>query len=383
MKEEDELKLVKRIAMAVLAGLALHVPALAGGSLAPLVVGLSSITSNGLLLDNPQQRFLEGARIYFKRVNASGGIDGRLIELVSKDDGGVPARYVENMRSLANEQEVVALLGCYGEAMCLGAADTSAALKVPLIGAMSGSEKLTRQSYPLVFRVRADYAREALAVAEQLRQLGSSRVALLSDGAQDKESDLALRRALEKKGISVQVFRVPAAQASPVETIQAIGAGGFQAAVINVGFDTMDRLINANMAESTAWPRVLVALSNGTVSALTGYFKGRSIAFTQVVPHPDILAHPLAREFAADANQYAANPAAFTPEGMEGYVSARLLVAALRKPGPKNAARVADVLKAREGWDLGMFHLDFGPGRANGSDWVGIGLRSRGGALMN
>jgi ABC-type branched-subunit amino acid transport system substrate-binding protein len=383
-KRSRRSKRIRRAALAILAGLALNGSAGAGGPPAPLVVGLSVMNASGPMMDSPQLRFMEGAKIYLKRVNAEGGIDRRQIELVPKDDGGVPARYLENMRSLASEQNLVALLGCYGEALCLGAAEASAALKVPLIGAMSGSEKLTRQTYPLVFRVRADYAREALAVATQLSQLGSSRVALLTDQAQDKESDLTFRRALEKKGISVQVFRVSTGQgSSPAETIQAIGAGGFHAAVVNVGFDTMDKLINANISETAGWPAVLFAVSNGTVASLTAHFKDRSIAFTQVVPHPDLLAHPLAREFVADASQYAANLAAFTPEGMEGYVSARLLVFALRKPGPKNALRLGDVLKASEGWDLNNFHLNFGSGRANGSDWVGIGLRSRGGAMMN
>lgn len=55
-----------------------------------------------------------GARAYFDHVNASGGVHGRRIELITLDDGYEPARTVPNPRRLIEEDRVFALFGHVG-----------------------------------------------------------------------------------------------------------------------------------------------------------------------------------------------------------------------------------------------------------------------------
>lgn len=76
------------------------------GSDAIKVGAVSSITGPAPFPEVPA-----AARAVFDRVNAEGGINGRLIEFVSEDDGADPAQASQAARRLVHEHDVVALAG--------------------------------------------------------------------------------------------------------------------------------------------------------------------------------------------------------------------------------------------------------------------------------
>jgi len=55
-----------------------------------------------------------GAQTYFNKVNASGGVHGRKIKLISYDDGYEPKNTVENTNKLIVTDKVFALFGYVG-----------------------------------------------------------------------------------------------------------------------------------------------------------------------------------------------------------------------------------------------------------------------------
>lgn len=80
-------------------------PAVAGGE--PIRVGnVSSLTGAGLF---PEASV--AAKAVFDRVNASGGIGGRPIELIIEDDGGTPEGAATAGRKLVEQDNVVAMVG--------------------------------------------------------------------------------------------------------------------------------------------------------------------------------------------------------------------------------------------------------------------------------
>ena len=80
-------------------------PAVADGE--PIRVGnVSSLTGAGLF---PEASV--AAKAVFDRVNASGGIDGRPIELIIEDDGGTPEGAATAGRKLVEQDNVVAMVG--------------------------------------------------------------------------------------------------------------------------------------------------------------------------------------------------------------------------------------------------------------------------------
>src|SRR6476620_10014944 len=81
-----------------------------GGGRTGIVIGQSAaLTGPGSALAGP---FVQGARLYFDKINAAGGVNGRKIELVTLDDRGNPATTAENTRQLLG-QGVLSLFGYY------------------------------------------------------------------------------------------------------------------------------------------------------------------------------------------------------------------------------------------------------------------------------
>jgi hypothetical protein len=140
-----------------------------GAAAAPAMEPLVVVQS--LPMSGPQggngTRVMHGSRAYVSRINAEGGIGGRAIELVTLDDEGDATRHAANLRKGVAQRHAVAILGCVGDNLCQVSAAAARELRVPLVGALSGSDALTRANNPWVFRIRAGYAAESAALGAQ------------------------------------------------------------------------------------------------------------------------------------------------------------------------------------------------------------------------
>jgi branched-chain amino acid transport system substrate-binding protein len=366
--------------LTALLGMGFAFGAAARSDQAPLIVGVPfSVAAQHY---GRASQMLAGAKAYIDKVNAQGGIGGREVRLVTIKDEGKSDVYAQRLRSVIREQGAVALLGCTVDAVCIATAAIAAENAVPLIAPLSGAAALSRQKNPYVFRVRAGFEKEADAIAMQLSQLACEKIALVTEDKDETEGELMLRSAMEAKGAKVQVIRVDTSNVSDIKgLVQKLGAGGYHAAVMNLGLYGVGNIVNAGQADRPEWPRFLMTHANGNLTTLLPYFKDRVVGFSQVVPNPELLANPLARDLEQDADQFG-SALAVTLNGMEGYLGARLLVDALRRSGPKpNSLRLAEVLANQDQWLISGFKLSF-HNRETGSDWVDTGLRSRAGVLV-
>ncbi len=86
---------------------------------------------------------------YFRKINDEGGVNGRRINFISLDDGYVPAKTVEQVRKLIEQDEVFALFQPIGSASNAAIQKYTNAKKVPVIFAGAISEKIADpQNYP-------------------------------------------------------------------------------------------------------------------------------------------------------------------------------------------------------------------------------------------
>ncbi|MES2402336.1 MAG: ABC transporter substrate-binding protein, partial [Pseudomonadota bacterium] len=82
-----------------------------GVSKGAIVIGQSvALTGPASTLGAP---FAQGAKLFFDRLNAGGGVNGRKVELVTLDDAGNPATTLANTQKLL-AQGVFSLFGYYG-----------------------------------------------------------------------------------------------------------------------------------------------------------------------------------------------------------------------------------------------------------------------------
>ena len=84
------------------------------------------------------------------------GLGGATLEIVWADHGGDPTQGAAQVKRLLEEQEVVALLGCYNSSVTAQASQEAEAAGVPFVNAASTSPLLTDRGYRWFFRTTAD-----------------------------------------------------------------------------------------------------------------------------------------------------------------------------------------------------------------------------------
>jgi branched-chain amino acid transport system substrate-binding protein len=332
--------------------------------------------------DGTAARIIDGAKACVGAVNGRGGINGRLVELITLD-GGDPATHAKNARILVKEKGAMALLNCSGDATCSAVAQVARELHVPLIGPMSSSQEMLRSRSRYLFPIRAAIDKQAEALSRQLRAMGVSRAAILTDQPGRSERAEAIKPLLDADRISSTLLRIdPANPASFEPLVKAMGTTAYHAVVMDLLPETIDKLSERGLTERPEWPRMLVSFASIGMVGLSGAFPGRIIGFANVVPHPEATGMPLAQELQRNAEKYSTGYAV-NFEGMEAYLNTRVCLEALRRiPGRPDAAKLIDALEQLDRVDVGGFNVSFARGRETGSDWVEVGVRSRAGYYL-
>lgn len=145
-----------------------------------------------------------GIRIAVDGVNARGGVDGRVLRLVERDDEGKPERAIAAAEELVSRHRVVALIGGYVDSLVAPVSEVAERARVPYIATASLDERLTARGYRYFFRVSrlSPYVSATVGVVRD--EMRPRRVAILhatTPGA----TQLAARQrdALQDAGIQV------------------------------------------------------------------------------------------------------------------------------------------------------------------------------------
>jgi ABC-type branched-subunit amino acid transport system substrate-binding protein len=117
---------------------------------------------------------------YFSYINEQGGIHGRKIKFVYKDDGYQPAKTVAVVREMVEQDEVFAFVGGVGTAPCMAVMDYIVENNIPWITPTSGA---THWAYPAknnIFSMFPLYFDESATQIEYLvNELGMTKIAMI------------------------------------------------------------------------------------------------------------------------------------------------------------------------------------------------------------
>jgi len=145
------------------------------------------------------KRLNVGIQAYLQSVNAQGGIHGRRLRLVTRDDGYEPDRAVAAAKGLIEQDNVFALVGSVGTPTGLAAVPVLTSAKVPLVGMFTGAQGLREPFNRYVFHVRASYFDETERIVQHLTTLGVKKIAVFyQNDAYGKAGFEGVTRALEK-----------------------------------------------------------------------------------------------------------------------------------------------------------------------------------------
>lgn len=310
----------------------------------------------------------EAIEAYFAAVNAAGGIHGRKLKLHTLDDGNDAKRAAENTRKLVEEDKVFVMFANSGTAQTAAAIKVLAERRVPLIGTTSGADSL-RGHDPLVFHYKASYGRELVKIAEYLRTVGIDQVAVVysPDAAGTEGKELA-HAALKVQGIAPQaIVSTRPEEAGPF--LASIAKSPPQAIVLTA-LAAPGAVFFKEFARLSARPQVL-SWSIAGVEAIHQEIgdKVRGLVVSQVFPSPQSQSVRVSLDYQKLMAQ-AKLPNGGYP-GMEGYVSARVLVEGLKRAGRElTRERLVAALRSMHDVDIGDDLVTFGPDDHVGRDFV-------------
>ena len=145
---------MRRAALVALVAALVAIPgAHARPSATPGVTGSTILLGGSGPLSGPEVAYagtMIGAKAYFDYVNARGGVLGRKIEYRYLDDGYDPARTVQNVRRLVQQDNVFAIFNLTGTEQNLAVRPFLNALKVPQLYGGTGVRSIGREyrKYP-------------------------------------------------------------------------------------------------------------------------------------------------------------------------------------------------------------------------------------------
>ena len=309
------------------------------------------------------QGMRHGILAAFEQVNAAGGIHGRKLKLVSRDDGYDPDRSLYQTKRLLEQDKVFALIGAVGTPTAISTIPLSSSKSVPFIGPFTGAEFLRSPDIRNVINIRASYSAEAEAWIQHLTEdLHFSRIAIFyQDDSFGRDGLRGVKRALEKRGLELTAEgtfeRNTRAVSSALRTIERaepeavvmVGTYGPCAEFIKLAHkrDFNPTFVNISFVGANALARELGTEGNGVI-------------VSQVVPFPWDTSLEVVGDY--QAAQKAIDPT-LTPDfvSLEGYLSGRLAAVALELIGPNpTRAALLQVINDVGRFDIGGNIITFG-----------------------
>ena len=327
----------------------------------------------------------EGIEACFAQVNAAGGVAGRRLELVALDDGYETEPAVANARKLVEQEKVFALMGFYGSSPTAAVLPVLDSTGVPLIGTISGSEALRTPVNRHMFHLRASYGDETEAIIKNLTTVGIQRVAVLYQddgfgqaGLKGVVDALAAHKLTPVAAASVARNSVDVAPA-----VAAISKANAQAVVmVTLYRPTAEFIKQMRAAGASPFFVALSPVGTDQLIAEMGPAHTRGIQVSQVIPYPWGDKLEVVREYKRALATYNKN-ASISYYGLEGYLNARLVVAALERAGANpTRERLMAALRSAP-FNLDGYRVNFAPGSNSGSNYVEISVVGANGRILN
>jgi branched-chain amino acid transport system substrate-binding protein len=190
---------------ALLLSLALSLVGSGAPAAEPIVIGEINPLTGALALQGLSVE--QGIRLAVEEQNARGGIAGRRITLLSRDDEGRPERALAAAEELTGRHGAVALVGGYVDTLVGPIGEVADRARVPYLATASLDERLTQRGNRYFFRVSslASYVKVTTGVV--LDVFKADTVAILYSHTPGASQLARSQKAvLEKAGVRVSVF---------------------------------------------------------------------------------------------------------------------------------------------------------------------------------
>lgn len=299
-----------------------------------------------------------GMEVAIEEINQSGGVlGGRPLKLITRDNRGVPARGLDNLRELATLPDLTALFTSKFSPVVLGQLDAAHELKVPLLDAWSAADGIIeherKPSYTFRLSLKDGWVMPHL--FGEAKRRGFTKVGLLLPNGAWGRSNLTAAKAYSARNPLPAVVKTMTFEWSDTslvnEYLELVEAGA--EAILVVGNEPEVALLVRNMASlpRSQWRPLLShwGAGAGNLPALTGpaLFEV-DLSMVQTFSFFDAPSPKAQRVLAAAIKkQQIDDPAQVSsPVGIaHAYDLVHLLAQAIARAGSTDRARIRDALE--------------------------------------
>jgi len=338
----------------------------------PVKIGaIFSVTGPASYLGAPEARTAE---MLVKKINASGGVDGRQIELIIRDSASKPENAVSLAKQLIDEQQVLAIIGpsTSGETMAVkGICQENQTILI----SCAAAEAITTPVTSYVFKVAPKDSDAARWIFKTMKEKGIAKIGVISsnDGF-GMAGKAQVEKIAPEFGITVAISEVYDKQETDLTGVLTKVKGAGVQGVLNWSIVPAQALVAKNMKQigldvplfqSHGFGNIKYAQAGGEAVNGTLLPCGR-ILVADVLPqdHPQkavLMAYKSDYEgqFKEDVSTFGGHP----------YDALLVLSAAIKKAGSAEPAKVRDALENLKGvvGTAGVFNF-------SGQDHNGLGM---------
>ncbi|WP_230411257.1 ABC transporter substrate-binding protein [Collimonas humicola] len=368
---------MKRILCKCLAAFSLFLPLLTHAA-DTIVVG-QAIDLSGPNADLGRD-YVAGIKTYFDVLNTKGGINGRRIQYLVRDDRGQADLAVKAVAELIDQAHVSYLFGGVGDDVTravLNSADfkrSGLTLYAPLAGA-------DYQKDARILFWRPSYQQEIRHIFSHFDKLGIKDIGIVyQETAATADAYQRLLEQMKESGIKLSGTVHLSKDANQIGKETAALAAAKPGFVIMVA-DTVNAGVFLKEFRRLA-PQTFVAGSSLTnLTTLRQLAGGKAVewtVFSQVVPNPGIGSSPIQLEHLNMMRKYRDEPVSALT--LEGFAAAKTWIRLLQ-PGAKRAAGQPEYVIPGGGFDIGGYMMGETAGNNHLSNYVDIALFNKASGL--
>ena len=322
-----------------------------------------------------------GINVYFEYVNAHGGVDGRQVKLVNKDDELKPDKMIALTNEFIADRNVLALAGYQNTSGIaeVSKQDIPGKAGIAMIAPFQGDRSIVGAAN--FFPFRSGYPDEVAALIKEAVSTQKKRTVVVYQNVTYGPAMMQLIQELGKKeGLNVVAY--VKLDATAPDKLDAIVKEALAAVVkespdslifLGGGRHTLEFLKQFKESSDVGAQIYLMSIvPQADLLKTLGDAKARGIVIAQAVPYPYSATLPLVLEYQRLMKQFAPNePLSFS--SLEGFVVGKITVAALKRAGPKvTREKVLRALNNMGELDLGGVYVNYSPKARNG--WGGVDL---------
>jgi branched-chain amino acid transport system substrate-binding protein len=326
-----------------------------------------------------------GAQALIAAVNERGGFNGRNFRLLAADDEFKPdntVKMVEDMKGKA-----IALLPTTGSANAAALVKANT-LGIPLVGTIPAPDIVREWKNPNVFHIRASDREQTERILEQQVTIGLTKIALLVPNNPSGEQLTELTQAfLAKRNMKLAanaVYLLAGPKVDLAPGLKSLEGQDFQAVIVFGPPPIIAQAVKAVKAAGvTAQLYALSYADAPLILKIAGKEYAHGVAVAQVMPNLNKTSLGFVREFRDNWSKHAKDPQSEpTFFNIEGYLSAKLIVEAVRRSKDPSPEGVRRGLEMMANYDMGGYVIDFSPTKHWGSQFIELSLIGGSGKLV-